>query len=237
MSERKVIVNADDFGRSPGINGGVVEAFERGVVTSASLMVRWPAALEAAACARAHPRLSVGLHLDFAEWEYRAEQWAPVYQVVDTNDARALISEIGRQLDRFEQLMGQPPTHIDSHQHAHLREPARACVLEATRHLKVPVRGLTSGVEYCGSFYGQDENGLPCPDNIRIARLCRIFSGFQAGVTELGCHPAAQADLDTVYGSERITDLQTLCDSRVRRALEQQRVKLISFLDWRAHAA
>ena len=41
---RAVIVNADDFGQSAGINRGIVEAHERGIVTSASLMVRWPAA-------------------------------------------------------------------------------------------------------------------------------------------------------------------------------------------------
>ena len=39
---RAAIVNADDFGQSAGINRGIVEAHERGIVTSASLMVRWP---------------------------------------------------------------------------------------------------------------------------------------------------------------------------------------------------
>ena len=41
---RSLIVNADDFGQSRGVNRGVIEAHERGIVTSASLMVRWPAA-------------------------------------------------------------------------------------------------------------------------------------------------------------------------------------------------
>ena len=41
---RSLIVNADDFGQSPGINSGVIRAYEEGILTSASLMVRWPAA-------------------------------------------------------------------------------------------------------------------------------------------------------------------------------------------------
>ena len=41
---RSLIVNADDFGQSPGMNRGTIAARERGIVTSASLMVRWPAA-------------------------------------------------------------------------------------------------------------------------------------------------------------------------------------------------
>ena len=54
---RLLIVNADDFGQTAGVNRGVIEAHDRGIVTSASLMVRWPAAAEAASFARARPAL------------------------------------------------------------------------------------------------------------------------------------------------------------------------------------
>jgi predicted glycoside hydrolase/deacetylase ChbG (UPF0249 family) len=60
MTRRVLIVNADDFGLSPGVNRSVVQAHERGIVTGASLMVRWPAATEATAYARANPGLSLG---------------------------------------------------------------------------------------------------------------------------------------------------------------------------------
>ena len=66
MSGRLLIVNADDFGRSESINGGIVQAHERGIVTSASIMVRWQAARDAAAYAREHGKLGLGLHLDLA---------------------------------------------------------------------------------------------------------------------------------------------------------------------------
>ena len=46
-ADKLLIVNADDFGQSPGISEGIVEAVDRGIVTSASLMVRWPDAGEA----------------------------------------------------------------------------------------------------------------------------------------------------------------------------------------------
>ena len=79
---RRLIVNADDFGRSHGINRGVFAAHERGIVTSASLMVRWPAAAAAAASARTRPALALGLHVDLGEWACRGEEWAAVYEVV-----------------------------------------------------------------------------------------------------------------------------------------------------------
>src|ERR1700722_19032593 len=61
IRDRYVIVNADDFGQSRGINQGIIQAHEQGIVTSASLMVRWAGAAEAAAYGRAHPNFSLGL--------------------------------------------------------------------------------------------------------------------------------------------------------------------------------
>jgi hopanoid biosynthesis associated protein HpnK len=60
---RRLIVNADDFGRSPSINEAVVRAHREGILTSASLMVNETAAGEAVRLARENPELGVGLHL------------------------------------------------------------------------------------------------------------------------------------------------------------------------------
>jgi hopanoid biosynthesis associated protein HpnK len=60
---RRLVVNADDFGRSHSINQAVIRAHREGILTSASLMVNEPACAEAVALARQNPRLGVGLHL------------------------------------------------------------------------------------------------------------------------------------------------------------------------------
>ncbi len=96
-SPRGLVVNADDFGQSHAVNRGVITAHERGIVTSASLMVRWPTSSEAAAYAREHPELSLGLHVDFGEWAYSDEAWTPIY-VIDAVDPAA---EVAHQLDLF----------------------------------------------------------------------------------------------------------------------------------------
>jgi len=62
-SGRRLIVNADDFGRSHSINEAVIRAHREGILTSASLMVNEAAGDEAVALARENPRLGVGLHL------------------------------------------------------------------------------------------------------------------------------------------------------------------------------
>jgi hopanoid biosynthesis associated protein HpnK len=60
---RRLIVNADDFGRSASINEAVIRAHREGILTTTSLMVNEPAVEEAVALARDNPTLGVGLHL------------------------------------------------------------------------------------------------------------------------------------------------------------------------------
>ena len=72
---RHLIVNADDFGLSAGVNRGIVEAYDNGIVTSASLMVHKPAAAQAAALARSRPSLGLGLHIDIGVVGRAVEWW------------------------------------------------------------------------------------------------------------------------------------------------------------------
>jgi chitin disaccharide deacetylase len=62
-SGRRLIVNADDFGRSHSINQAVVQAHQEGILTTASLMVNGDSFNDAVALARQNPQLGVGLHL------------------------------------------------------------------------------------------------------------------------------------------------------------------------------
>ena len=227
--KRYVIVNADDFGQSDGVTRGIIEAHERGVVTSTSMMVRWPAAPAAAAYARTHPSLAVGLHLDLSEWAYRNGEWVALYEVVPEDDAAAVTREIDRQLAAFRDLMGRDPTHVDSHQHSHRNEPARTHTVAVARDLGVPLRHYSPDIRYCGEFYGQSSEGSPLPDLISTEALLRLLASLPAGVTELGCHPAAADDLDTMYLEERRLELRTLCHPAVRAALVEFGIELCSF--------
>src|ERR1051325_11343648 len=60
---RRLIVNADDFGRSSSINKAIIRAYREGILTSASLMVNEPSCAEAVALAKQNPNLGIGLHL------------------------------------------------------------------------------------------------------------------------------------------------------------------------------
>ena len=230
-SEKRLIVNADDFGRSTGINKGIIRAHQDGIVTSASLIVRWPAAAEAAELARRNPNLSIGLHLDVSEWTCQNGSWSLVYQVIPPDDCGALRQEVSRQLAEFRSLMGCDPSHIDSHQHAHLKPPLTQIAEEAARDIGVPLRERIGGIRYDGRFYGQSANGWPYPEGITPAALIRICENLPQGITELGCHPSEDEDLDSMYLHERTVELEALCDPRMREALGRTRIRLCSFLE------
>lgn len=234
MAKRILIVNADDFGLSGGVNTGIIRAHEHGIVTSASLMVRGPAAAEAAAYARSHPDFSVGLHLDLAEWTCQHDEWRQVYEVVPLNDPAAVTREIARQLACFRELLGREPTHLDSHQHVHLNEPVRSLLWREAQQRDVALRSVTPDVRYCGSFYGQSDKGYPYHDAISPDSLLTTLKTLPAAVTELGCHPAAAADMESMYREERVTECATLCDARVRGVLVAEEIELRSFANFKA---
>jgi predicted glycoside hydrolase/deacetylase ChbG (UPF0249 family) len=230
-SRRRLIVNADDFGRSPGVNRGIIEAFESGIVTSASMMVRWPASVEAAAYGRRHLSLSLGLHLDLAEWTYGGGSWFPVYQFSPTDDVAEVAEETARQLSVFRTLVGRDPTHLDSHQHVHRREPVRSVLMGVARKLAIPLRHYCPRIGYCGSFYGQTSLGSPLPEAISVGALIGVLSALPPGVTELACHPGRLDDFESCYLRERAREVDTLCDPRVRAAVDSEGIELSSFVN------
>jgi chitin disaccharide deacetylase len=119
-----------------------------------------------------------------------------------------------------------------SHQHVHLREPARSILTDIAHELAVPLRHYAPSVRYCGDFYGQTGEGLPLPESISVGRLLEILAALPPGVTELACHPGLDEDeLNSTYRSERAEEATVLCDPRVRATIIAGGIELWSFGD------
>lgn len=232
-ARKQIVVNADDFGLSAGVNRGIIEAHQNGIVTSTSLMVRWPAAADARDQARSHPRLGVGLHVDLGEWMLQNWEWVPLYEVVDQKDPVAVEAEIRRQLQAFIDLMGRKPTHIDSHQHVHREARVLPFVKPHAQKFNAVLRHVDPRVRYDGGFYGQDDFGGPFHDALRPDVLVKTICALPEGVTELGCHPGYDEALQTMYRRERAMEVATLCSPVVRQAVEEAQIQLINFADLR----
>jgi predicted glycoside hydrolase/deacetylase ChbG (UPF0249 family) len=210
-----IIVNGDDFGLARGVNEGIIEAHANGILTSASLMVLRPAAGEAAALANSHPELSVGLHFE----DDRSAELDDAEQA-----GRALLA----QLERFRELVGRDPTHVDSHHHVHARGNRLSVFKRLVDRLAVPLRHA-GHVAYIGGFWGQ-----PDLEAVSVASVRRLIaSEAREGYSELACHPARLTeDLRSSYLHERQVELATLTAAGLRAEIERTGVTLVSYHRW-----
>jgi predicted glycoside hydrolase/deacetylase ChbG (UPF0249 family) len=218
---RYLIFNADDFGQSRGINRGIVECHREGVVTSTSMMVTGRAADEAVELSREYPKLGIGLHFDV---------WGEDEREFDTRDLPATRDEFNRQLERFVQLLGRMPTHIDSHRHAHREEHLLPSFLEWTAELGLPVRG-DGRVRFVGGFYAQWEWKVTQLEYVSVPCLQKMLRDeVPPGFTEFSCHPGyITSDYQGVYSDEREAEIRTLIDPRVRQTIDETGIELISY--------
>jgi chitin disaccharide deacetylase len=217
---RYLIVNADDFGQSDGINRGIMEAHEHGIVTSASLMVDEPAADQAARLSAELPGLSIGLHVMVTD-----ERASPVMNLSDTG---ALGAELARQMERCVSLLGRLPDHLDSHHNVHLLPEAAPCFRAVAEVHGLVLRGH-SAIRYFPGFYGQWD-GETHLEHVGVDSLIGMVEReVGEGVTEFGCHPGyVDPALASTYAIEREAELETLCDPRVRAGLDHLGIELIN---------
>jgi chitin disaccharide deacetylase len=168
---RKLIVNADDFGLTAGVNHAIIEAHTAGVVSSTTLMANGAQFDDAVALARSTPSLSVGCHVTLVDGTpvspdhtvdtlraIRSAQPQQFYSSLSAFAARAtlggfdrdqLVEEIVAQIRKI-QATGLQVTHLDTHKHAHifpeilaaLLRAARICGVRAIRNPIVPVKAL-----------------------------------------------------------------------------------------------
>lgn len=133
---RRLIVNADDFGYTSGVNRAILEAHTGGVVTSSTLMANGAAFAEAAEMAKTMPQLSTGCHVVLIDGEpaldpekipsltearrFRDGLKAFAARALAARiDAGEVAAEAGAQIRQL-QAAGIPVSHVDTHKHTHL---------------------------------------------------------------------------------------------------------------------
>ncbi len=159
-STRRLIVNADDFGRSASINAAVIRAHREGILTTASLMVNEPSCADAVALARDNPRLGVGLHLTFlcgrsalppkqipglvnGAGEFTNFPAGAGFRYFFHRSLREqLRAEIHAQFARF-RATGLPLDHVNGHLHLHLHPTIFRILMEDAEQLGIQRVRLT----------------------------------------------------------------------------------------------
>jgi predicted glycoside hydrolase/deacetylase ChbG (UPF0249 family) len=216
-----LVVNGDDLGVSPGVNRGIVEAHRHGPLTSASLMVNRPASEHGARLVRDLPGLSVGLHATLSDASGRP--------LADLDTGEHCRAALHHQVGSFLELMGRPPTHLDSHHNLHRDPRLLPYFLEVAGQCRLLLREH-SPVRYFSRFYGQ-WGGETRLEQISVQSLMdMVETEIPAGVTELSCHPGyCDPQLRSSYRLERETELRTLCDPAVMAFLSGRQIRLVNF--------
>jgi hopanoid biosynthesis associated protein HpnK len=283
---KQLILNADDFGLTRGVNEGIIRAHREGVLTSTTLMAGGAAFEDAVERAKANPGLAVGCHLvlvgghaispreeipSLADRAGRLPETLPGF-VARVSSGRVPVEEIERemraQIGKL-RAAGIEPTHLDTHKHTHahptvMEALGRAAQAAGITRVRKPIEKIRDSWETSrGDGPGLSKQlvaaaavramaprfaaisrkyGLRSPDRflglattgqLGPVMLRRMIETLAEGQTEIMLHPGVcDAELQksgSRLQQQRETELEGLLDPRVRSAIEERGVRLISY--------
>ena len=243
MSNRFLIINADDLGMSAEINRGIFAAHEHGVITDSSLMVKRPYAGEAVKSIKRIPSFKVGIHVDLdilLGWTSPGKEKvlrSELHRIMEDHAfSKKVKQESRKQIEAFLDT-GLIPSHIDTHHHVHgflqIFEPL---VEVAASYGITAIRFNKNGYTLLGrdSILLTDETRWQMVEMLRRHgfnapyQLIDPFSFFSpaelpAGITELMVHPSLNGD------QWRQKDFQMLMDPSFKKTIDEEGIKLIGF--------
>lgn len=221
----KLIVNADDFGFSHGVNHGIIDSHLYGIVNSTSIMMNMSGTDHAIFLAKKHPNLRIGIHLVLTCGKPLLEN---VPSLIDDKGKFLSLSAInknkGISLDELEKewtaqierfiATGLKPAHINSHHHVHTIKEFQPVVRNLSQKYGLPMRrdgsmgidGVVSFTDIClFDFYG---------DGVNAEFFNTLASRIEDGTTvEIMCHPGYLDNIllrGSSYTYKRLTELEIL---------------------------
>lgn len=250
----RLIVNADDFGYTPGVTRGVVQAHREGIVTATTLMTNAPDSDGAGRIARSMPSFDVGVHVVFT---YGRALTPPerIRSLVDERGAFPRVTDLLRsgqptaehalvearaQYERARELIGREPTHLDTHHWVHDMRALEDAMLELAKETGAVLRAhdgrqrsrfRDAGVRATDRFVREYQHAGAIGVDSLVA-LLEHLADQEAGTVELMCHPG---DPDAAllegsrYAAERGVELRTLTDPTVRAAIDRLDIELVTF--------
>lgn len=240
----KLIVNADDFGLSKGVNYGIVDAHLSGIVTSTTLMVTMPEVEHAISLMKQAPKLKVGLHLNITfgkpmtNCNSLLKPDGSFYKVKEIKtdasfDQEEIYQEFKAQYERFVELVKDKPTHLDSHLYAHQKyAKAKEAITRLGTEIGVPVRDVYiegfKKVVFVDSFKYSEHQSLSQILENKLQTLSKN------DIYELMVHPAY---LDpflqefSSYNIPRVEELKVLTSSTSLQLIKKHKIELISYSD------
>ncbi len=258
-----LIIHADDIGMCHSVNRTTIEAYERGVVSSGSLMVPCPWFLEAAEYFRKHPEFDIGIHVTLTS-EWKLYRWPPVApknevlgliendgfmyrtskEVAEHATGKEVETEIRAQIERALEF-GIQPTHLDTHMGTVYFKPEfLEAYVRLAEEYKIPVLfhgGPFELVEKAASLVQKMPRivGIPDTKNFdeRKSEYIKMLENLRLGVNEVILHLGGEdQEIKAIIGQDahlRHEDFLIFNDIEIRRAIQTLGLKLIGWRNLR----
>lgn len=228
--KRKLIVNADDYGLTPGVNYGIIEAFKYGVLTSTTLMINQNFTKHAIELGKKFNGLGIGIHITFDKGKALSGistltncsgEFLKYRNLKEIGKAEDFYQEAKLQIEKFIELVGRKPTHIDTHHHIHMKiEGATEAIEKLGKEYKLSIRNPKTLIE---DFYDE---------LIDTQKLLEMLERKKSDIVEVMCHPG-YVDfelLDTSsYNRKREDELKILKSHELKKYIVKN-FELIDYL-------
>lgn len=249
----KLIINGDDFGITHACNLAIIDCFNQGVLTSTSMMINMPYAEEASQLWQKHPNLSVGLHLNIT-LGYPVNKHNKTILKQDGTFNKAILNfspeqvnlaeiaqECQAQLDKFVQLTGRLPDHINSHHGIEAIYGGAQIIQELANQYNLPIRQFTNinkddHVSDINQYMVPIAKMLTTP-SANIADTLNLFTAddlISDNYYELIGHPG-YVDYELTQLSSltigRCIDVNCFCSSELKNWINANQIELVTYKD------
>lgn len=241
----KLIVNADDFGFTKGVNKGIIKAHKKGTVTSCTAMVTMPAIYHAKKLAKKYPTLKIGLHLNITlgkpltNCPTLTKDNGMFYKPKENPDIskfkkEEIKQELLAQYNLFITIFGRKPTHLDSHLYAHqIYDVVSEIVYEFAKEKGIPVRDLATNKYRKADFI----NWFKILEGESIADIWQRLETnkellLSLDIVELMVHPAFPDKYlfnNSSYNKQRKIELEILISKKFKNFIKDNQIELTNY--------
>lgn len=239
----RLIINADDFGYSKGVNYGIIDAYKNGIVRSTTIMAGMPGFDHAIKLAKENKELGVGVHLTLTSYKPVLDSHKDIVNeqgyfdkglYTKENIININLEEIYREFEaQIEKVKssGIEITHLDSHHHVHTLKELKPIMEKILAKYKLPIRGglkyeinYDKVVDFKGTFYDKEVNIKGFENLLKESK----------GIFDVMSHPAYLDKFlfdSSSYSIKRIEELELLTSEEIKSLIKEKGVKILNYRD------
>lgn len=229
----KIIVNADDFGYTKAVSEGIIKGYQKGIIRSTTALCNMEGVEYAQTLLKDCPSLAVGVHLTLTlgkslthnktltdEHGYFYKRQQLTNHIFDIEE---VYQEFKAQIERYINIFGHNPSHIDSHHGMHDYQNHLLVTKKLAEEYHLPIRRYNH-FHFVNEFIGR---------NISVDGFISLLEKYKDKDIEIMSH-CGECDLElyqkSSYSLERVVELSVLCDAKVKEYIEKHNIILTNYL-------